>query len=47
MDLAQRVDLLSDRTAASLAEFFVVTCRQRRLTVPDLLEEEWEDEQRG
>lgn len=39
VDLAQRVDLLSDRTVASLAEFFVVNCRQRGLTVPDLLDE--------
>ena len=42
VELAQRVNLLSDRTVANLAEFFVVTCHRRGLAVP--VEE---DEHRG
>jgi hypothetical protein len=32
--LAERVDLLSDKTVADLAEFFVSTCHRRGLAVP-------------
>jgi hypothetical protein len=42
VELAERVDLLSDRTVASLAEWFTVNCRLRGLAVPGE-----EDEQRG
>jgi hypothetical protein len=34
--LAERVNLLSDRTVADLAEFFVVTCHARGIPAPEL-----------